>query len=135
MNAARLFRQRLNRMRLEERPRLLPLLRPLPHARSRRHHEQRHVIATPLLRLENVVAQTQPVLATLPPELERLDRRRPAGREQMHRVPVALGLEELPHSLHLHEARGLLFHLFHVVKEFEGLLIVFRQGLLEILYG
>ena len=58
-----------------------------------------------------------------------------AGRgEEVDRVAVALGLEELPHGAHLHEARGLLLDLFDVVEQFERLLFVLGEGFFEIAF-
>ena len=58
----------------------------------------------------------------------------PAGREEMDGVAVALGLEELPHGVHLHEARGFVLDLFDVVEQFERLRFVLGQGFLEIAF-
>ena len=124
--------QRLDGVRLEELAGLLPLLGSFADARARGHHEQRQMIAPAVLGIEDVVAQAQAVVAALPAEAEGVDGRRAAGREQVDRVAVALGFEELPDRLHLHEARGFLLHLFHVVEQFQRLLVVLRQRLLEI---
>ena len=77
--------------------RLLPLLGSLADALARGDHEQRQVIAPAVVGIQNVVAQAQAVFAALPAEVERVDRRCAAGREQVDRVAVALGFEELPH--------------------------------------
>ena len=94
-------------MRLEVLAFLLPLLGALADALAGGDDEQGDVIAAAVFRLEDVIAQAEAVLAPLPAELERVDGRLAAGREQVDRVAVALGLEELPDRLHLHEARGL----------------------------
>src|SRR5262249_59443445 len=52
--------------------------------------------------------------------------------EKVYRVAVALGLEELPHRTDLHEARGFLLHLFHLVEEIKRLRLVCSELLLEV---
>ena len=61
-----------------------------------------------------------------------MQRRRAARREEVDGVAVALGLEELPHRPHFHEARGLPLHRFQVVEQLQRLGIALGQGLFEI---
>src|ERR1035437_6002621 len=72
------------------------------------------------------------VSAATSAKAEGVNRRHARRGEQVDRVAVAPGFEELPHRLHLQEARGFLLDLFHVVEQFQRLLFVLRQGLLEI---
>ena len=70
-------RQRLQPVREEILAARLHLFRFLAHTRARRHHEHRQMIALAVLRGQNIIAQAQPVLARLPAEMERVDRRSP----------------------------------------------------------
>src|SRR5437868_10225896 len=107
-------------MRLVVLARMLPLLSLFANPGPRGHHEQRQVIA----RLENIVTEAQSILPPLTPEVEAVNRVAAARREQVNRVPVALGFEELPESLHFHESRRLFFQLLDALIERQRLLVM-----------
>jgi len=75
------------------------------------------MIAAALVGVQDVVAQTQPVGAGLPAELKSMQRFQRARREQLDGISLALGLDELPHRLDLHEAGSLGLHLLHIVEQ------------------
>jgi hypothetical protein len=77
-------------VRLEVQPRFLPLFRLIPNARARRHHEHSQVIALAVFRVQDVIAQAQPLVAPLPSETKRMQRGRGSWREKMNGVASAL---------------------------------------------
>ncbi len=109
-------RQRLDGVRFQELACLFPLFGALSDALARRHHEQRHVIAAPFVGLQDIVAETQSIGPPLPAKMERVQRRLVPRREQVNRVAVALGLEELPHRLHFQKAGHFLLQPFHLME-------------------
>src|SRR5262249_29319563 len=123
---------RLNRDRLEVLALLLPLFGALADALAGVDDEQRDVIAAGLLGIENVVAEAEAIILALATEAKRVHRRRGTRLEKVYRVAVALGLEELPHRTDLHEARGFLLHLFHLVEEIKRLRLVCSELRLEV---
>src|SRR5205823_7453518 len=114
---------------LEELSLPLPLLGALADTLTGGHDEQRDVVAAAILRIEDVIAQAEAVLAALPAERECVNRRTAARREKMRRVAVALRFEELPHGLDLQEPRRLGLDLLHHVIEVDRLLLVGQQVL------
>src|SRR5215475_3072117 len=90
------------------------------------------MIAPALVRVENVVAQAEPVVLRLPAELERVQRAGRARGEQVDGVAVALGLEELPHGSRAHELERLGLDFFDVVIQLQSLRIALRQKPFEV---
>ena len=80
-----------------------------------RHHQKRQVIPFAVFRIQNVVAQAQPLFAALPSEAKLVNGLHSAWSEQLNRVAGALGFEKLPHRPHLHKLRGFVLQLFHLV--------------------
>ena len=71
--------------------------------------EQREVIALAVAQARERSRSGRGRPSRLPAEVERVQRLLCAGLEQVDRVAVALGLEELPDRAHLHERRGSSF--------------------------
>ena len=88
--SGRLNRQRLQAVRLEVQPRFLPLCRLIPNARPRGYHEHGQVIALAVFRVQDVIAQAQPLVAMLPAEAEGMQRGRRSGRKKLEGVAIAL---------------------------------------------
>src|SRR5258707_833593 len=61
-----------------------------------------------------------------------MDRGFPAWRKQQNRIPVALGLKELPHDSRAHEPGRFGLHFLNIVEQLECLRVAFAEQLLKI---
>ena len=104
--------ERLDAVGFDEFASLLECLGTLADTLARGDDEHRQVVAAAVFGVENVIAEAQAVFAALAAEMECVHRGCGGGFEEMDRIAVALGLEELPQDAHLREAGSLLLHLF-----------------------
>src|SRR5437868_2781630 len=84
------------------------------------------------LRVQDVIAEAQPVGLRLPPELERVQRRRRARSEQVNRVSVTLRLEEPPNGANLQKLSGPLLHFLDLMEQLQRFRLALDESLLEI---
>src|SRR5690349_20748604 len=119
-------------MGLEELARLLCFFRVRHHTLARSDDKHREVVAMSIHGIENVITEAETIRFCLTPEVECLDRRFAFRPEQVDRVSVALGFEELPNGANFHPRGHLMLHFLHVVKQFESLRIARCQKLFKI---
>src|SRR6266403_2414853 len=103
-------------MRLEVIAVVLRFLRPAANAFARRHHEQRHVVASAVLCWQDVIAQTQKIALALPRKSKCVYRLTLSRPKKLQRIARRLRLEKLPYGANLHELGGFFLHFFHTLK-------------------
>ena len=99
-----------------------------------RDHEEREVVALAIWPGKDVIAQAKTIRPRLPAEVKGMNRVRCAGREKMNGIAVALGLEELPDRLYLHELGGFGFSSSTMLYSSRALAFALREVLLEVAF-